>query len=145
MAYPSWLPDLVFANSPKQTIYKLLKYISEIFLGAGKPIIYSCAATSDTPKVGCIPADAKQPNRVCFCNTDNCNGYEPIVNYTNNLCACFLYESALHSFSLVTVWLCDFLVKGYQQKMRVKNVDEIDPIQFHPHFMRSFSEDILFS
>jgi len=29
----------------------------------------------------------------------------------------FLYESNLHSFSLITDWLCDFLAKGYRQKM----------------------------
>jgi hypothetical protein len=34
----------------------------------------------------------------------------------------FLYESALRSFSLITVWLCNFLAKGYcQKKLLVKS------------------------
>ncbi len=32
----------------------------------------------------------------------------------------FLYESALQSFSLITIWLCDFLAKGYWQKSALK-------------------------
>jgi len=37
--------------------------------------------------------------------------YLPGVNFTNILQAAFSYESALHSFSLITVWLCKFLEK----------------------------------
>jgi len=39
------------------------------------------------------------------------------INFTNILRAAFLYESALHSFSLITVWLCNFLRKEYCHKM----------------------------
>ena len=35
-------------------------------------------------------------------------------------------ESGLRSFSLITVWLCDFLSKKYWFKNWSKNVDEID-------------------
>ena len=38
------------------------------------------------------------------------------VNFINTLHAPFLYKSALQSFSLITVWLCDFLAKEYQRK-----------------------------
>ncbi len=48
------------------------------------------------------------------------------VNFINILCANFLYESALRSFSLVTFWLCIFLALKYCRKRREYNVDEID-------------------
>jgi hypothetical protein len=38
----------------------------------------------------------------------------------------FFYESAFRSFSLVTVWLCNFLPQEYLRKSCSKNVDEID-------------------
>ncbi len=37
-----------------------------------------------------------------------------------------LYESALQSFSLITVWLCIFLAQKYWHKNSSKDVDEID-------------------
>jgi len=42
-----------------------------------------------------------------------------LLNFINILCVCFSYESALRSFSLITVWLCDFLAKGYRRKKRL--------------------------
>jgi hypothetical protein len=39
-----------------------------------------------------------------------------VSNFTDVLRATFLYESALRSFSLVTVWLCNILAKEYWQK-----------------------------
>ncbi len=42
------------------------------------------------------------------------------VNFTIILCAPFSYKSVLCSFSLVTVWLCDFLAKEYQHKVAHK-------------------------
>jgi len=45
----------------------------------------------------------------------------PGVNFINILGALFLYKIALRSFSLVTVWLCDFLVqKIMAQKLLLK-------------------------
>jgi len=38
------------------------------------------------------------------------------VNFINILCKLFSYKRALLSFSLITVWLCDFLAKEYQRK-----------------------------
>jgi hypothetical protein len=40
----------------------------------------------------------------------------PTVNFTNILLAAFLYESVFCSFSLLTVWLGNFLVKEYRLK-----------------------------
>ncbi len=41
----------------------------------------------------------------------------------------------LLSFSLITVWLCNFLAKEYWRKSCSKNVDEIDTrAQFHQDF-----------
>jgi len=37
----------------------------------------------------------------------------PGVNFNNILHEPFLFESALQSFSLIIVWLCDFFAKEY--------------------------------
>jgi len=37
----------------------------------------------------------------------------PSVNFINILCSNFSYESAFCCFSLIKVWLCDFLAKEY--------------------------------
>jgi len=42
--------------------------------------------------------------------------YLPGVNLINILHRAFLYESVLHNFSQVTVWLCKFLSKEYRRK-----------------------------
>jgi len=47
-------------------------------------------------------------------------------DFINILGAPFLYKSILHSFSLITVWLCTILAKEYWHKSCSKNVDEID-------------------
>jgi len=44
----------------------------------------------------------------------------PVVNFINILRTCFLYKSKLSSFSLVAVWLCNFLAPKYQQKSTCK-------------------------
>ncbi len=38
------------------------------------------------------------------------------VNFINILLSTFLYKSVLRSFSLITVWLCNFLAQEYQEK-----------------------------
>ncbi len=46
-----------------------------------------------------------------------------------------LYKSALHIFSLITVWLCNIFAKEYQHQSCSHNVDEIDyRCQFHQYF-----------
>jgi len=42
------------------------------------------------------------------------------VNFINILQAHFLYESALHSFSLVTFWLYNFGAKFFYKNVRIK-------------------------
>ncbi len=43
------------------------------------------------------------------------------VNFINILLAAFLYESVLHSFSLITIWLCKFFgAKILVQKLLIK-------------------------
>jgi len=45
----------------------------------------------------------------------------PGVNFTNILLTTFLLKSVLHSFSLMTVWLCNFFFKRiFAQKLLVK-------------------------
>jgi hypothetical protein len=50
-----------------------------------------------------------------------------------------LYKSALRNFSLITVPLCDFLAKGYWQKIARKMLMKLTPTQrftwcqFHQH------------
>jgi len=53
------------------------------------------------------------------------------------MCA-FLYKSELCSFYLITVWLCDFLVKWYWWKKLAKKVDEIDP--WHPKLKKKLKK-----
>jgi hypothetical protein len=38
------------------------------------------------------------------------------VNFTNILRAAFLYKSFLHSFYVLTIWVCNFLAKGFWRK-----------------------------
>jgi len=38
------------------------------------------------------------------------------VNFINILCVCFAYKSALHSFSLLKIWLCNFWQKNIGAK-----------------------------
>jgi hypothetical protein len=40
----------------------------------------------------------------------------PSVNLTNILGAAFPYESFLRSFYVLTIWVCNFLAKGFWQK-----------------------------
>ncbi len=40
----------------------------------------------------------------------------PCVKFTNIFRAAFLYESVFWSFSLLTVWLCNFCLKEYWRK-----------------------------
>jgi len=47
------------------------------------------------------------------------------VNFINILPANFLYKSALGSFFLVTVWLCNFLAQKYWQKAARKMLMEL--------------------
>jgi hypothetical protein len=51
----------------------------------------------------------------------------PVVNFINILWAHFLQESKLHSFSLVTVMLCNFLWKEYGQKNACKMLVKLTP------------------
>ena len=41
---------------------------------------------------------------------------QPCVNFTNILRAAFSYKSVLHSFYILTVWVCNFLAKENWQK-----------------------------
>jgi len=72
----------------------------------------------------------------------------PAVNFINILWAYFLQESKLHSFSLVTVMLCDFLWKEYGQKNACKMLVKLTPGDnvinilhtfFYKSALRSFS------
>jgi len=38
------------------------------------------------------------------------------VNFTNILQAAFLYKSSLRSFYVLTIWICNFLAKGFWHK-----------------------------
>jgi hypothetical protein len=40
----------------------------------------------------------------------------PGVNVTNILRAAFSYESFLRSFYVLTIWFCNFLMKGFWHK-----------------------------
>jgi hypothetical protein len=38
------------------------------------------------------------------------------VNFTNILPAAFSYQSSLHTFHVLTSWICNFLAKGFWRK-----------------------------
>jgi len=44
------------------------------------------------------------------------DGLHPGVNFTNILRAAFSYESFLRSFYVLTIWVCNFLAKGFWRK-----------------------------
>ena len=48
------------------------------------------------------------------------------ANIINFLQAGFLYKRAVRSFSLITVWFCNFLAQEYWRKSWSENVGEID-------------------
>ncbi len=52
----------------------------------------------------------------------------PVVNFINILRTCFSYKSKLSSFSLVAVWLCNFLASRYKQKSTCKMLMKLTPI-----------------
>ncbi len=54
----------------------------------------------------------------------SCSG----VNFTNILRAAFSHENFLNSFSVLTIWVCNFLAKGFWRKSCSYNVGEIDTI-----------------
>ncbi len=54
-----------------------------------------------------------------------------VSNFINILGIPFLYKSALHSFSLITVWLRNCVAKEYWDKSLLYNVDEIDYTIIH--------------
>jgi len=44
------------------------------------------------------------------------SNFHPVVNFTNILLVPFLYKRALHSFSMITVWLYNFWQKNIGAK-----------------------------
>jgi len=50
----------------------------------------------------------------------------PGVNFINILGEIFSYKSTLHSFYLMTVWLCNFFGKIISAQKLLLNGDEID-------------------
>jgi hypothetical protein len=42
--------------------------------------------------------------------------FSPGVNFTNILQAAFSYKGFLRSFYVLTIWVCNFLVKGFWRK-----------------------------
>jgi len=68
------------------------------------------------------------PSLFC-CNTDSVKAIlnSAVVNFIKFLCALFSYKSAPCSFSLITSWLCEFLVKGYWKKSWSKMLMKLTP------------------
>ena len=50
----------------------------------------------------------------------------PGINFNNILRAAFSYESFLRSFYVLTIWVCNFLAKGFWRKSCSQNDGEID-------------------
>jgi hypothetical protein len=50
----------------------------------------------------------------------------PGVNFTNFFTSSFLYRSFLHSLYALTIWVCNFLAKGFWRKSCSLNVGETD-------------------
>jgi len=59
------------------------------------------------------------------------------LNFTNILWAAFLRQSILHSFSIVTIWLWNFLAKENLAKKLLVNVDEI--VYKYQYFLTYFT------
>jgi hypothetical protein len=57
------------------------------------------------------------------------------VNFTNIFQAAFSYESFLCSFYVLTIWVCNFLAKGFWQKTAHKMLVKLTPgINFNMWF-----------
>ncbi len=67
-----------------------------------------------------------------------------VVNFTSILFKTFSHKSALHSFSLIMVWLCDFLLKEYQRKSCSKMLMKLTT-EYHCHETGWILSFILFS
>jgi len=73
------------------------------------------------------PADCPITNNFCpDPEKERWQKIRTIDNFVNILRAPFLYISLLHSFSIVTVWLLNFLAQKYWGKSYPLNDDEID-------------------
>jgi len=64
--------------------------------------------TASTNKIVSIDAQGDKANAAI----DSCPG----VNFTNILRADFSYKFFLRSFDVLTIWVCNFLVKGFWRK-----------------------------
>jgi hypothetical protein len=51
----------------------------------------------------------------------------PGVNFTNILRAAFSYKSFLRSFYLLTIWVCNFLAKGFCKKASHEMMVKLTP------------------
>ena len=49
------------------------------------------------------------------------------VNFITILCTIFSYKRALHSLSLITIWLCNFLAEEYVEKAACKMLVKSTP------------------
>ncbi len=58
---------------------------------------------------------------------ENKTFYRSLVNFINILLVRLLCESALRNFSLITVWLCNFLVQKYWRKAACKMLIKFTP------------------
>jgi hypothetical protein len=70
----------------------------------------------------------------------------PGVKFTNILQAACWHKSVLHTFYLITVWLCIFLEKEYQHKSLTLNVGEIDHTAVStqtPEFLNNFLDQVI--
>jgi hypothetical protein len=53
------------------------------------------------------------------------------LNFTYILQAAFSYQSSLRRFYVLTIWVCNFVAKGFWRKCCSYNVGEIDPSWQH--------------
>jgi hypothetical protein len=78
----------------------------------------------------CLQSDIRQQGFTTYLGSlkNCCQKFSHMfVNFINILRAHFSYKSALRSFSLVTFLLCDFLAKGYLQKIVHKMLMKLTP------------------
>ncbi len=82
--------------------FKYLKW-SEGYRYSNKNCLYEAVIENIIDDCQCLPSFAM--------------ARKPGVNFINVLCSPFSYESDLQSFSIVTVWLCNFFSRILAQKL----------------------------
>ncbi len=93
------------------------EWTNVIFLQFHKTTFHLWARNSDGPIHFSTGWFSSQISKTCRGN-EKIHSIPPGVNFTKILQAAFLYKSVFRSFSLITLWLCNFSLKENWLKIK---------------------------